>query len=149
MPLDITRTHLPSQIIASDLDWDQFFSAEMRTGSILGKHWIDVLNQAADDVIQLDMKTQEVDQRFGPRHAIKIRHIWINDKSGSFTIKLDYLHDNDVAPIYTEANIESLLNSGGVKYEGQSHYVEVRIEKAPFSSDYFSMLGDEFYQRER
>lgn len=146
MSLEITRTLLPSRITATDLDRGQFFNAQMRTGGILGRHWISVLQLLTDDVVRFDIQTQQIDPNFGPRHAIKIRHVWIDDKNGAFTVKLDYLHDSNVSPIYEEKDIQRRLDSGSVKYEGQPHSVEVRIKEASFSSDYFSMLGDEFYQ---
>ena len=146
MPLEVTRTALPSTVIFCDLEREQFFAADTRTGDLLGSHWISVVRELCNDVCALDEKLQQDDRRFGFRHTLKIRNIWIDDKNGCFTVRVDYLHDKDVEPLLDESAIQTFLKSDIVVYHGQPHNVEVSIKTANFSSDYFSAVGDDYYK---
>jgi hypothetical protein len=67
--------------------------------------------------------TSNLNRQFGLRASptIKIRYIWIDDKNDCFVVKLDYLHDNHEESIYDESDIQKLLKSRIVTYQGQPH----------------------------
>ncbi len=145
MAFEVTRTANPSTVIFSDLERGQFFRANTRTGDIFNRHWISVVLEAAEDVVALDKTAQEIPAQFGPKHMIKLRKVFVDDKNGNFTMNVDYLHDENEEPVYGPVEIKFYLDDERVKYSGQPHYVEVSVKTAMFSSDYFAPLGDDHY----
>lgn len=148
MPIHISRTESPSRVICCDIDNQQFFRATTRTSAIFNRAHIKIADAILHDVIELDETAQEHDFPFDPvpKHYVKIRHLQIDDKHGAFTIHVEYIHDKEENPIFSEEEIKRLLRNGEVRYFGQCQYVEVSVNTGLFSSDSFSPLADHFYK---
>lgn len=146
MTLQVTRTHKPSTVIFSDMESDQFFFASTRTGAAYHEFIKELAESILGDVIELDRKAQNTQRSYSPNHYIKLRHLRFDDKNGSFTLHLDYIHDERESPLFSEDDIKTLLGDGTVQYHGQGQWIEVAIKKALCTSDYFSPIGDEYYE---
>lgn len=144
MTIEIHRTEKPSTIICFDKDNDQFFFAYTRTGGVF--RFTSVLQSAIDDVNRLNKEIERKDYQFGSKHHIRLRSIFFDDKNGAFTMKVDYLHDNQVEPAFTEEDVKKELGDFEVRHHGQMHNTEVRILKVLTSSDYFNPVSDEYYE---
>lgn len=145
MALEMTRTSKPSTVVFCDQESVQFFTANMRTGMLFQPFGADIAESVIAEVIALDQKAQAIPASFGPKHFIKLRHLYVDDKNGDFTLNVDYLHDQAEPPMFTEVDIKVYLGDGAVKHHGQGQWVEVTIKKVLCSSDNFSPVGDEHY----
>ncbi len=148
MGLQFNYTDSPSKIVAYDLDKYQFFRAYNRTGALFDKGQIDLAKAAFTEASLLDYRAQALPSKFGPAHYIKLREVFIDDKNGDFTMRVDYLHDESTPPAFTEEEIKCALGHGSVQHFGQGQWVEVSIKTALFSSDYFSPVADEYYRNQ-
>lgn len=148
MPIQFSRTGIPSTVIGFDLENGQFFHAHTRTRALLGQAQIELAAAVLNDVVELDRKAQALPAKFGPAHYVKLRSLFIDDKSGDITLRVDYLHDQGELPAYTEKEIKLFLHDGIVRHFGQGQWVEASIKPALFSSDYFSPVADEYYKNE-
>lgn len=142
--LSISRTEKPSTAIFSGDG--QFFTARTRTGNFFGSGAGDVVLSAAAEVATLDNESQAQNQQFGPRHYIKLRQAFYDDKHGNLTLFVDYLHDTTVEPLYSEGDLARSLNDESVDEHGQGRHVRVRVKKENFSSDSFAPVSDEYYE---
>lgn len=146
MSFQFNFTSSPSTIIAYDLENTQFFSAQMRTGGLMNRAYIEVIECALKDVIALDKQCSGIPSEFGPKHYVKLRYVHVDDKNGSYVLHVDYLHDNSVSPCFSDKDIQLALSNGVVKHHGQCRWVEVETKTATFSSDYFWPVADEYYK---
>lgn len=145
MPVQYSFTSMPSTVIGCDLENYQFFRASTRTGALFGKGAMELASAALDDVIAADRQAQQIPSQFGPKHYIKLRNVFFDDKNGNVTLYVDYIHDDREQPMFTESEVASLLGDGEVRHLGQSQSVEVSIKTGMFSSDYFSPVSDDYY----
>ena len=144
--LEFTRTLKPSTVIGCDLDAYQFFYVYTRTGALLNKWQMSLAESVLKEVVELDNEVQSIPAQFGAEHYIKLREIFIDDKNGCYTIRIDYLHSNNAEPAYSESQIKSIFNDGIACDFGQARDVEVTIKSELFSSDYFSPVSNDYYE---
>ncbi|WP_027150380.1 hypothetical protein [Methylobacter tundripaludum] len=145
MPVQFSYTTQPSIVVGCDLESYQFFRAHTRTGALFNQSDMEIASVGLQEVIALDKKAQAIPAQFGPNHYIKLRNVFIDDKSGNFTLHVDYIHDERAEPMFTEEDIKLFLGDGSVRHFGQGQWVEVSIKTALFSSDYFSPVSDVYY----
>lgn len=146
MTVQFNFTTVPSMMVGCDLENGQFFRMQTRTRALVGKFGMDLCAAALNDVVSLDKQAQSIPSDFGPNHYVKLRYVFIDDKSGNFTLHVDYLHDEGVKPEFTEEDIKTALGDGTVQHFGQGQWVEVSIKTGLFSSDYFSPVADDYYE---
>lgn len=80
MDLELTKTAKPSTVIFCNEESNQFFLANTRTGMFFPNYAIEIAKNIVADVIELDKKVQETHSNFGPKHFIKLRKIYVDDK---------------------------------------------------------------------
>jgi hypothetical protein len=79
-------------------------------------------------------------------HAIKVRTVYVDDKSNDVTLFVDYLHDRSDDPFITNNEIVKRLGHGFVDQNGSGRYVEAKTITAYFASESFNQIADHFYQ---
>jgi len=146
MTLEMSRTSMPSTVVFADAENEQFFMAYTRTGMMFPPYAEELIRSIYDDVLAMDRRAQEHPSPFGVRHAVKLRSVLVDDKYGSSAMTVDYLHDHDEEPRFTEEDIKLFLGNGEVRYLGQGQWVEVAIKTAHFASDNFSPVSDCYYR---
>lgn len=146
MTLEMYRTLMPSTVVFADAENQQFFTAYTRTGMMFPPYAEELIRGIYGDVLVMDHRAQEHPSPLGVRHAIKLRSVLVDDKYGSSIMEVDYLHDNDEKPRFTEEDIKLFLGNGEVRYLGQGQWVEVTIKTAYFGSDSFSPVSDCYYR---
>lgn len=146
MTLEMSRTPMPSTVLFTDSENEQFFTAYTRTGMMFPPYAEELVRSMYGDILAMDHHAQENPSPFGVRHAIKLRSVLVDDKHGSSAMEVDYLHDVGEEPRFTEDDIKVFLGNGEVRYLGQGQWIEVAIKTAHFASDNFSPVSDYYYR---
>lgn len=141
--LQTFRTKKPSTVVFSDDINDQFFIAFTRSQGVL--RGISTISSMLNDVIEVDKEIGQIDYQFGSKHFVKLRSILVDNKHANYTLYVDYLHDKDHDPIFTEESLKQRLNNGDVVHDGQGQWVEVNIIPCLTASDSFNPISDDYY----
>ncbi|WP_199052413.1 hypothetical protein [Aquitalea sp. ASV15] len=146
MSIEIHRTEKPSTVIGTTTDDSQFFIVHTRTGGMLYKGCLKSVLDAVQEVIDLEKELKALLGDRSKDHAIKVRTVYVDDKSNDVTLFVDYLHDRSANPFITDNEIIKRLGHGFVDQNGSGRYVEVKTNTALFSSESFHSIADHFYQ---
>ncbi|WP_089084385.1 hypothetical protein [Aquitalea magnusonii] len=146
MSIEIHRTEKPSTVIGTTTDESQFFIANTRTNGLLHKGYLPSVRDAVQEVIDLEVELKSLLGAEGRDHFVKVRNVFVDDKTNNITLYVDYLHDKNVTPFIGDDEIANRLGNGNVDQHGCGRYVEVKTITAYFASESFNEIADTYYK---
>jgi len=129
----------PSRVSYADWARNQFVLVARRSGDMVRSFDIAMVQQILLDLDQLQSSDQ----------VLMLRGLWNDDAHGAVVIHVDFVYDHRDEPILTAEQIQAHLHDGMSWYCGQMISVEVTMVPASTSSDYFSSISDEYYEKTR
>jgi hypothetical protein len=110
-------------------------------------HLINIIDSVIDhSLISVERRIVDIEAiRLPPNHFIRPRAVYYDDKNGSYTWHIDYLHPRDETPCLTEQRLLRLLRDGWALDDGQIYFWDVRfVSYYPFS-DHFDFDHYQYY----
>jgi hypothetical protein len=145
MSIEIHRTEKPSTVIGTTTDDSQFFIVHTRTGGMLYKGYLKSVLDAVQEVIDLEKELKALLGDRSKDHAIKVRTVYVDDKSNDVTPFVDYLHDRRMTPSLRIMKLSNAWDMGLLIRMGPS-LREAKTITAYFASESFNQIADHFYQ---
>jgi hypothetical protein len=148
----VAQRFMPVSSIA--VDWKIFGTgAPNQWVAVHRGHFFHLANRvkggAKFDLVSLDKRIdalEALEAQRSDQSVLRLRGIWYNDKSGSYTWYVDWIvPENQPAPMSWQ--IEEMLESGTSQDDGQAHFFDVEVRRMKPYSDHFDIDHYSFYDR--
>lgn len=83
--------------------------------------------------------------KFPPKHFIRLRAVYYDDKNGGYTWYIDYMHPHNQEPVITVPIIKETLGHEDVLEDHQMHYFDVNIVQYLEHSDHYDPDHYDYY----
>jgi hypothetical protein len=127
---------------------DQFILLSARVGGI-ENYMIELTREILADLDKYNSQLPTSRLLFDTQNyqQLMLRGIFFDNKHGAAALCIDFLHDRNVTPNMTTADIQRAFYDGCGWYGGQSITVSTEIITVDAGSDSFFPISDEFYRK--
>ena len=81
-----------------------------------------------------------------PKHFLRLRAVYYDDKNGGFTWFLDYLYPSGETPALTEENFLKAMKNNRSREDGQFYEFDIIFKEYAEHSDHFDVDHDDYYR---